>query len=300
MSFAVNGAVRLYYETFGPQDAPAVLLLNGAGRQCVDYDIGFCALLVAGGYQVIRFDTRDVGQSTAFDGRPAQLVQLNADRIAGRPPSLVYGLSDLADDALAVLGAAGVTSAHLIGRSIGGMTAQLMAIQHPDRVRTLTLIMANSRSVAGELSPDYLARLDGETIADEAAFVERQLRSAKTIGSPAYLDLDRVAAEARVAWARGVHDGAIARHFAVGLAAPDLRPQLGRITAPTLVIHGALDPLIPLSFARETAAGIPGARLEVFEDMGHDAPPEHWRRWASLFLDHAASASASAPSAGAA
>jgi pimeloyl-ACP methyl ester carboxylesterase len=291
LSFAENGGVRLYFETFGPGDAPAVLLLNGAGRQCVDFDEGFCALLVAGGYRVIRFDSRDVGLSTAFVGRSAHLAQLNSDLLAGRPPSLIYQLSELADDALAVLDAAGASSAHLIGRSIGGMTAQLMAIRRPDRVKTLTLIMANSRSVAGELSPEYLARLDAETIADEHAFVERQLRSAKAIGSPAYLDLGRLEAEARIAWARGVHDGAIARHFAVGLAAPDLRPQLAQITAPTLVVHGALDPLIPLSFARETAAGISGARLEVFDDMAHDAPPEHWRRWARLFLDHAASAS---------
>jgi pimeloyl-ACP methyl ester carboxylesterase len=293
LSFAKNGDVRLYFETIGRQDAPAVLLLNGAGRQCVDFDEGFCALLTQGGYRVLRFDSRDVGLSTAFVGESARLVQLNADLQAGRSPSLVYGLSELADDAFTVLDAAGAASAHLIGRSIGGMTAQLMAIRKPERVTTLTLIMANSRSVAGELSADHLARLDGEVIADEDAFVERQLRSAKAIGSPAYRDLARLEAEARIAWARGVHKGGIARHFAVALAAPDLRPQLSRILARTLVVHGALDPLIPLSFAKETAAGISGARLEVFDDMAHDAPPEHWRRWASLFLDHAGSASTS-------
>ncbi len=287
MSYAQNGTTRLYYETFGDRGDPAVLLLNGAGRQCVDFAEGFCQRIAGEGFRVIRYDSRDTGLSTAFPERPARLLDVYAAVLEGRPPPLAYGLDDMAKDALAVLDAAEESKAHLLGRSIGGMAAQLIALDAPTRVLSLTLIMSNSRSVAGGFSKERLEALEAEVVATEEDFVARQLRTAKVIASPSYLDEARIAAEARVAWSRGVHVGAVARHFAVGLAAPDLRDALGRVAAPTLVVHGALDPLIPLSFAKETAAAIPGARLEIMSDMAHDAPPELWRRWADMFVAHA-------------
>jgi pimeloyl-ACP methyl ester carboxylesterase len=168
MGYAQNGETRLYYETFGDPGAPAVLLLNGAGRQCVDFAEGFCLQIAEGGFRVIRYDSRDTGKSTAFPERPARLLEVYAAVQDGRQPPVAYGLEDMAKDALAVLEAAGESRAHLLGRSIGGMAAQLIAVTAPEHVLSLTLIMANSRSVAGAFSEERLRALEAEVVASES------------------------------------------------------------------------------------------------------------------------------------
>ena len=289
MSYAQNGSTRIYYEVFGERGAPAVLLLGGAGRQSLDYDDRFCGRLAAAGFRAIRFDSRDTGLSTAFSERPSGLVQVFEAVREGRSPILAYDLADMAEDAVSVLDAEGETSARLFARSLGAAVAQYVALSRPGRVRSLTLVMPFSRSLAPTVTPEGLARLDAEHFADEDAYAGRQTRSAQVLGSPAHLDLALVEADARAAFRRGVHAGATARHFAVGIAAPDMRAHFAKLAVPTLVIHGALDRVIPLAFAEETAAAIPGARLEVLPDMAHDGPPAIRDRWLDLFLEQAVS-----------
>jgi pimeloyl-ACP methyl ester carboxylesterase len=286
MPYARNGAVRLYYEVLGDAAEP-VLMIAGAGRQGTDFDEVFCARLVGAGFRPIRYDQRDVGFSTAFTDRPARVAETYDDLVAGRPSALVYDVDDMAADAFAILEAEGIGSAHVIGRSLGSLTAQVMALERPAACLSLTLVIAFSRSLVSTMTRDRLERLDAEVLADADAYVRRQVLTAKTIGSPGSFDEAATEAAARLAFGRGVHLGAAARHFAVGLAAPDLRPRLGGLTTPTQIVHGALDPVISLAFARETAAAIPGARLDVFEDMAHDIPRARHREIVGLFAANA-------------
>lgn len=290
MAWAHNGAIRLFWEAFGDPAAPAVLLLNGAGRQSIDFADEFCAMLVARCYHVVRFDQRDTGLSTEFGNTPPDASGVAAAVAAGETPVLAYTIADIAADALAVLEAAGLARAHLFGRSLGSLAAQLIALEQPQRVVSLTLAMAFSRAIGTGLAPERLAALDAEVFPDAASYVARQVASAKALGNPAYFDEARIVADATRAYARGVHRGATARHFMVGLAAPDLRERLGGLNLPVQVIHGRLDKVIPASMAEETAAAIPGARLALLDDMAHEAPPQLWERWVELFVGNAARA----------
>lgn len=288
MPFAKNGRIRLFFEVFGEPGDPAVLLLNGAGKQAIDWPEDFCPALVEKSFRVIRFDQRDTGESTAFAGTGAAAA---AAAIAnGQTPILPYDADDLAADALAVMDTAGETRAHLFGRSLGAFITQLLVLREPTRFASMTLAMAFSGSIGAATSPERLVQLDAERVTDAAAFAERQVATARAIGNPDYFDEARIRVEAAAAFERGVHDGAIARHFMVGLAALDLRPRLADLTLPVQVIHGRMDKVIPLALAEETAAAIPGARLTVFDDMAHEAAPQLSQRWIDLFGANAARA----------
>jgi pimeloyl-ACP methyl ester carboxylesterase len=290
MAFATTVIGDIHYESFGLAGDPAVLLLGGAGRQAIDYDDEFCTALISRGFRAIRFDTRDTGPSAGMGAAPSNLEAVYRGALAGEPAPAAYSLADLARDALAVMEAAGVARAHLVGRSLGSAVAQTLALGQPERVLSLTLIMANSRSVASDLPEATVARVAAESLADVDDFVARQVRVAKAAALPQDFDPDRVAEEARTMWRRGVHPGGVARHFAAALGMSDLRGALGGLNVPTLVIHGALDRTIAPSYARETADAISGARLEMLEDMSHDGSPRVRARWLPLILHHLAGA----------
>lgn len=285
MGFAGNGPTQLYFEDFGPVTAPAVLLCGGTGRQCIDYDEDFCAALVAAGFRAIRFDSRDTGMSSSFTQRPSNLGAVYRGALAGDRVELAYTLADMAQDALAVLDAAGAERAHFVGRSLGGAVAQMTAISAPDRVLSLSLIMTNSRSIVADIAPATIERVESETLTNADDYVARQVRAAKAHALPQDFDEARIAAEAARAWQRGVHSGAIARHFAVSIGMPDLRAELARVAVPTVVLHGAQDRTIPLGYARETALAIPDANLNVIADMGHDGAPRVRHLWLPAIID---------------
>jgi pimeloyl-ACP methyl ester carboxylesterase len=290
MAFAQSGAVRLWFERLGRTRDPSVLLLNGAGKQGTDAPDAFCQMLIDRGFSVIRFDQRDTGKSTNFSGAGSDAVGVAAALADGQSPDLAYSARDLANDALAVLDAAEIERAHLLGRSLGSFVAQLLALDHPQRVQSLTLVMAFSRSIGGTTPPERLAQFDAEHFPNAEAFIARQIATAKALGNPDYFDQARIQSEAGLAFERGVHRGAISRHFAVGLAAPDLRARLSEINAPTQIVHGRLDKVIPLAMAKETASAIPDVCLAVLEDMAHEGPPQLWDRWIRLFVENAARA----------
>lgn len=292
MAFAKNGSVCIHYERMAAGDGPPVILLAGAGRPSTDFDYAFCAPIVAAGFVPIRIDSRDTGRSTALVEVMPDLPAIKAAALGAGGAQPPYGIADMADDVLAVMDAERIEAAHFVGRSIGGLVAQQLAVRHPDRVQSLALVMAMSRSMADAIPDAALDRLMAEDVPDEDAYVARQLGVAQANGMAEDYDADRVAEGARVAWRHGIHRGATARHFAASLAAPDLRGALGALRVPTLIVHGRHDKVIPLARAMETADAIPGAAIEIDETMGHDGPLRLRQVWGERIAAHLKAASA--------
>ena len=274
MATTSNGAVDLYYETFGPDDGPVLLLINGLGSQCINYKPELCEKFVARGFRVVRFDNRDVGLSSHLPDGPA------------------YTVADMAGDGFAVLDAVGAPAAHVAGWSMGGMIAQAMAIAHPERILSLTSVMSAPGPLTGERDPEVVAAFTAPpaTNRDEAA--ERQLAGLRAWGSPACYDVARITADAHAAYDRCWDPAGRQRQGLAIAASPSREEALQSLTVPTLVIHGDADRLVPPHFGRRTAELVPGARLEIIEGMGHDYPPQYWDRLVGLISGHALAATA--------
>jgi pimeloyl-ACP methyl ester carboxylesterase len=258
MAKAKSGAISLEYETFGDPADPALLLINGLGSQMTRWPEDFCTLLVARGLFVIRFDNRDVGLSTWMDADAA------------------YTLADMAADAAAVLDAAGRDAAHIVGISMGGMIAQEFAAVWPARALSLVSIMSSTGNPAlPPSSPAAMAVLTARpSDPADADFIAETVARALVIGSPAYpWPEGALAARARAEADRAFNPPGVARQMAAIRSSGDRRGKLAAITAPTVVLHGADDPLVPVEGGRDTAASISGAELRVIDGMGHDLPP---------------------------
>ena len=290
-----NGIV-LCYQEFGDPDDETILLVMGLGMQMLAWDEEFCELLAGRGFHVVRYDNRDTGLSTKFSGR----VNVTAGML-GMTGSAVYDVDDMAADAIGLLDHLDVECAHLVGASMGGMISQQAAAHHPHRVTSLTSIM----STTGKRKPSTMPRFDAlrillsrpaSTREDYVNSVDGLLR---VIGSPAYPpDPERLRRQAERAWDRCYYPSGIARQLMGIMASGDRTRDVRRIQAPTLVIHGLADRLVPPRGGRDTAATIPGARLELIEGMGHDLPPALWGTIGGLISDHAHAASgAQAPTA---
>jgi len=274
----VNG-LRIAYEVEGAETDPAILLIMGLGTQMTRWPRGLIDGLVDRGFRVIRFDNRDVGLSTRLEdaGAPDLMAVMSAMLTGGSTP-VAYDLSDMAADAVGLLDALEIDRAHVVGGSMGGMIAQIIAATYPERVLSLTLIMSSSGNPALPRASDaVLAMLAGPRPdpADEAAIIDRVVIGAELMGSPGYPVDPAVRRAAAVEdYRRGYYPAGIARHTAAIVASGDRRPLLARITAPTVVIHGTDDPLVPIEAGRDTAANVPGARLIELPGMGHDLPDE--------------------------
>lgn len=272
MPTTANGEVSLYYETFGADADPVLLLVNGLGSQCINFKTEFCQLFAAQGFLVVRFDNRDVGLSSHLKGGPK------------------YTVNDMAGDGFAVLDAIGAAKAHIAGWSMGGMIVQAMAISHPDRVLSLTSVMSAPGALPGTRDPDVLEAFSAPpaTTRDEAA--QRHLAGLRAWGSPASYDVERITADAHAAYDRHWDPGGRTRQSMAVFSSPSRVEGLGKLTVPTLVVHGDADRLVPLEGGQATADAIPGARLEIVAGMGHDYPPEHWDRMVELITTHAKAA----------
>jgi len=286
-------AIQLEYDTFGRASDAPLLLIMGLGAQMVLWDEEFCELLAQRGHYVIRFDNRDVGLSTKFDhkGVPnvVAMMQPGADRSAAP-----YTLDDMADDAAGLLAALGIESAHIVGASMGGMIAQTVAYRHAKRTRSLVSIMSSTGNPAlPQAKPEAMAVLMRPRPLDRASNVEASVEAAKVIGSPGYpADEARVRQRAGMMFDRAFTPLGTVRHMAAIYAHGNRAPRLAAVTAPTLVIHGAADPLVPVEGGRDTAKSIPGAQLLEIEGMGHDLPPGLWTRLADAIAAHAKKAEA--------
>ena len=275
MPTASNGAVSLYYEVFGMETDPVLLLVNGLGSQCINYKVELCELFAAERFRVVRFDNRDVGLSSHLKGGPR------------------YTVDDMAADGFAVLDAVGADQAHVAGWSMGGMIVQTMAIRHPERILSMTSVMSAPGPVPGERDPDVIAAFTAPPATTREEAAERHLAGLRAWGSPASYDVDRITADAYAAFDRCWDpEGRARQAMAVG-ASPPRVDALRSLRVPTLVVHGDADRLVPLAAGRATADAVPGARLEVVEGMGHDYPPQHWPRMVELITSHARTAVAS-------
>jgi pimeloyl-ACP methyl ester carboxylesterase len=269
------GDLEIAYETFGDAGDPPILLVMGLATQMIGWTDEFCAGLAARGYFVVRFDNRDIGLSTHLDsaGAPDILAVLGGDA-----SSVPYGLADLADDTVGLLDALGLDSVHLIGASMGGMIAQLVALRHPARVRSLTSIMSTTGdpSVGGP-SEAALALLLAPAARDRDAAVQRVIDTYRVIGSPGFeFDESALRERAGLSFDRAYDPAGVARQLAAVLTTPDRTRALKGISVPTLVIHGSDDALVDVSGGRATAATVPGAELLVVDGMGHDLPRAMW------------------------
>jgi pimeloyl-ACP methyl ester carboxylesterase len=258
MARAQSGAVAIEYETFGDAKNEAVLLINGLGSQMTRWPEAFCALLVAKGLYVIRFDNRDVGLSTWLG---------DGDK---------YTVADMAADAAAVLDAVGKPTAHIVGISMGGMIGQQFAATYPERSLSFTSIMSSTGNP--ELPAPTPAAMDSLNARpanpSDPNFIEDTVKRALVIGSPAYpWPEGALASRARAEADRAFNPPGVARQMAAIRASGDRRRSLAAITAPTVVLHGEDDPLVPVAGGRDTAANIKGAELRIIPGMGHDLPP---------------------------
>ena len=278
MSYALNDDVELYYETFGFEADPALLLVNGLGSQCINYRVEWCERFVAAGFFVIRFDNRDVGLSTAFDE-------------AGL--TAAYTVDDMAADAVAVLDAANVDRAHVLGLSMGGMIAQLLAIDHPDRLRSVTSLMSTTGDPdVGLPSPEALEHVLASSPADREGYLQHQLTSIRTWGSPAVFDEDWIRLVNGEAYDRAFRPDGQARQILALHAAPSRTEALSGVRLPFLVLHGDQDRLVDPSGGRRTAEAVPGARFVLIEGLGHDYPPAYWDTIVDRVAVHARAADA--------
>ncbi len=287
--FARVGNLKLCYETFGDPGAPPLLLVMGLASQMLLWDEDFCERLAAEGFRVIRFDNRDVGRSTILRDQPVpkrwQLVVRDARGAA-------YSLEEMAADSVALLDFLEIKAAHVVGVSMGGMIAQLIAARHPDRVLSLVSIMSTTGNRrVGRPNPRVAMRLIRKVPRDREGYIEDHLENYRIIGSGRFaFDEPRKRERAGRLFDRGIHPSGSARQMAAIVTAADRTPLLERIQVPTTVIHGDSDPLVHISGGRATAEAIPGARLVVLEGMGHDMPRELWPQIIDAIVQNAARA----------
>ncbi|MGC1165103.1 MAG: alpha/beta hydrolase [Solirubrobacterales bacterium] len=285
-----NG-IELCYQEMGDADGEPLLLVMGLATQMLAWDEGFCGLLVERGFRVIRFDNRDIGRSTKLTSAG---VPRRVDMMTGRRASAPYLLRDMAADTVGLMDHLDLDSAHIAGASMGGMIVQTMAIEYPERVRSMVSIMSNTGSRwTGMPSRKAMAVLLGRPPRGREAAIERAVKTFGVIGSPGYpFDEERVRRIAGRSYDRGHSAAGVLRQLHAITASGDRTRALRGVRVPTTVIHGNRDPLIRPAGGRATARAIPNARLKMIDGMGHDLPRQLW----PLFAEEiAATAARSSP-----
>ncbi len=284
-----NG-IEIEYETFGDPSADPLLLIMGLRAQMILWEEEFCRLLAGHGHHVIRFDNRDVGLSTRLEEAGVPRIRVMMEQVErGERPEAPYRLSDMGRDAVGLLDGLGIDAAHVVGASMGGMIGQTVAIEHPERVRTLTSIMSSTGHPGlPRAKPEAMAVLLTPPPRDREANIERAVEAARIIGSPGFpFDEERIRARAARTYDRAFYPKGLARQLAAILGSGSRRKALEALRTPTLVIHGDMDPLVPVEGGLDTAEAVPGAELLIIEGMGHDLPPEVWPRIADTIARHA-------------
>ncbi len=279
---ARSGDLDIYYEDMGDPTDPAVLLIMGLGAQLLLWRPGFCQQIIDRGYRVIRFDNRDVGLSSKLDGQrvPGSQYAGMVRSTLGRPSPAVYTLEDMADDAAAVLDHLSLDGAHIVGASMGGMIAQVLASRHAERTRSLGVIFSsNNRAALPPPHPKALfALLKGPPVdSPREVIIDNSVRVSRIIGSPGYpAPEERLRADAAEGYDRSYYPVGITRQFGAILGSGSLRHHNRRTAAPTVVIHGRADRLMRPTGGRSIAGNIDGARLVLLDGMGHDLPEPLW------------------------
>ena len=288
MSTASVGPVDIVYETIGDPSDPPLLLVMGLGMQLIHWDLELCEQLAERGFHVIRFDNRDAGLSTKVSAPVPNVMRL----MAGLPTKVPYLLSDMAADTFGLLDHLGIERAHVVGTSMGGMIAQQMAIEMPERVLSLASMMSTTGDrVVGTPKLRVWSVLTRRAPNDRDAYIEYFARVFRMIGSPAYrVDEERVRDLAGATYDRCHHPAGTGRQLAAVLASGSRTAALKELDVPAVVIHGEADPLLPLRGGRATANAIPGAELITIPGMGHDLPKELWPTFVEAIVGNAARA----------
>jgi pimeloyl-ACP methyl ester carboxylesterase len=285
-----NG-IEIAYQEVGDPSAEPLLLVMGLATQMLGWDEELCGMLAERGFRVVRFDNRDIGHSTMLDSAG---VPSRGDLFLGRRARAAYLLSDMAADAIGLMDHLEIPAAHVAGVSMGGMIGQTLAIEHPERIRSLVSIMSTTGSRrVGTPTLKAFGLMMAKAPRTREEYVERAVRMFGTvIGSPAYpTDSERLREVAGRMYDRSHNPRGILRQMHAITASRDRTPALHRLRLPAAVIHGTRDPLVRPSGGRATARAIPGARLRMIEGMGHDLPRELW----PTFVDDIADTAARAP-----
>ncbi len=285
-----SNGLTLAYDEFGRKTDPAIILVMGLGSQMVQWPLDFCNALAGAGYRVIRFDNRDIGLSQKIQtDQEISILKVMTLKAIGWPVQVPYDLGDMALDAVGVLDALNIDAAHWVGVSMGGMIAQIVAANHPSRCKSLTSIMSTSGNprlpqASLKIRAQLLKR---PPIEDENAYVEHMLITRKMISSPGFpIDETDLRQRILMSYRRNVYPKGY-RHQAVAITASgDRRKLLKKIIAPTLVVHGHDDPLVPVAGGIDTARHINHSNLHLIEGMGHDLPPGLCEILSGLILAH--------------
>lgn len=279
--------ITLAYESFGEPSGVPILLVMGLGTQMIFWPDELCQRLTkaAGGAFVVRYDNRDVGLSTHLHDAPAPDVLA---ALGGDTSSASYRLADMAADAVGLLDHLSLESAHVVGVSMGGMIVQMMAIEHPDRVRSMTSIMSTTGEAAvSQPKPEAMQALLQPPTTDRDAYADSVVATYQVIGGPGYpADEGLLRRLGRTAYDRGYDPLGVGRQLLAIYASGDRTEALRGVRVPTLVIHGEDDPLVPVEGGRATAAAVPGSELVTVPGMGHDLPPALWDQVADLVVTH--------------
>jgi len=270
--------LQIEYESFGDETAPAILLIMGLAAQLIHWPLNLCEDLSQRGYRVIRFDNRDVGLSSKLDhlGEP-NILWLTLGKMIGLNPKVPYNLQDMARDVVGLMDALGITTAHLAGVSLGGIIAQLVAIDYPQRILSLTSIMSTTGNKALPKPDSKILRAlatPPKDIKDKQSLVEQTVFNMKLLMSPKYALGDELLEQAaRLAVERNYDFGGRLRQLAASTTGGDRREALNKLQIPVTVLHGSIDPLLPVACAHDTAANVKDADLRIVEGMSHEFPP---------------------------
>lgn len=284
-----NG-IELEYEVIGDSGEPIVLIM-GIGAQMIMWPDGFCQALVDRGFQVIRFDNREVGKSTRLHHLPVpDMRRIMLKGLLGFAVDAPYTLVDMADDVAGLMDALDLRDAHVVGCSLGGMVAQTLAIVHPHRLRTLTSMMSTSgKRWTSFGKPRAIRQLLGPPPRNRDEAIERHMLFRRVCGSTKFeIDWDLQRDLAGRSYDRGFYPRGFVRQMAAAMATGDRTAALRFVRTPTLVMHGSVDPLIPLRAGIATARAIPGAKLKIIDGMGHDMPRVLWPTLTDAIAEHAA------------
>jgi pimeloyl-ACP methyl ester carboxylesterase len=279
----ING-IEIAYETFGEPSAPPLLLIMGLSAQMIHWDEEFCSALAGYGYYVIRFDNRDCGLSTKFHGLPNLLAVMSGD-----PSTAPYRLADMAADAAGLLDHLGIDAAHVVGASMGGMIAQTLAIDAPERCLSLTSIMSTTGAPdVGAPSPELVTLLLSPPAVGREAAIEKSMGTTRAIASTGVpFDEDRARRNVTAAIDRCFCPEGSVRQLSAIVASGDRTEALRQLRVPTLVIHGDPDPLVGTSGGHATAAAVPDADLLIIAGMGHEIPPAYRDEVLQAIAEHA-------------
>ncbi len=276
MPKAMVNHIEIEYETVGDPTSKPLLMIAGLGSQLLAWTDEFCEKFTEKGFFVIRYDNRDVGLSTKFeDAGVPNFTEINAAHARGELPEIQYTLEDMADDTAGLLDALNIEKAHICGASMGGMIAQVLAYKHPSRVLSLTVIMSTTGNPS--LPPgkqEIVAQLFAPPPSEREAYIEETVKRDRTIYGTFPYDEELGRRYRSMEYDRSYYPDGVTRQFAAMAVPGNIQPKISAIKAPTLVIHGAEDPLYPIEVGNEIAMTIPGANLMILDGMGHSLPLE--------------------------